>query len=258
MRAIWSGAISFGLVNIPIKLYSAAESNPLSFDMLDKHDHSQIKYKRVNSNTGREVPYEDIVKGYKIDDEYVVLTDADFKKVNIEKTKTLDIVDFVNEDEIDSVYYEKPYYLEPDKNASKSYNLLMEALKKSKKVGVAIFVIRNREHLGVIKPHQNMLILNQIRFQHEIRKPEDLTIPKGKELRGKELEMALALIDQLSGKFEPKSYKDTYTDEIMKMIEMKAKGKTVRAKGKEPKATKPSDLMTLLKASLKQKKKRAA
>ena len=120
----------------------------------------------------------------------------------------------------------------------------MEALKKSKKVGVAIFVIRNREHLGVIKPHKNLLILNQIRFEHEIRKPEDLNIPKPKELRGKELEMALALISQLSGKFEPKSYKDTYTDEIMKMIEMKAKGKTIKAKGKEPKGTKPSDLMT--------------
>lgn len=259
MRAIWSGAINFGLVNIPVKLYSGTISNAIDFDMLDKHDNAPIRYARISTTSGKEIPYENIVKGYKYNGEdYIVITKEDFEKVNVEKTKTIDIVDFVKEVEIDSVYYEKPYFLEPDKSAAKSYALLREALLKSKKVGIALFVLRNKEHLGIIKPYGELIVLNQIRFEQELRKPDELNLPKLKEIKGKELEMALALIDQLTSKFKPENYKDIYTDELMKMIEKKAKGEIVKPQGKKRKAGEVKDLMTLLKASLKNTRKKAA
>lgn len=259
MRAMWSGAISFGLVNIPIKLFSGAESNSLDLHMLRKGDLSPIKYLKVAANDGMEVPYSDIVKGYKYSDgEYIVLDDKDFESANVAKTKTLDILDFVMETEIDSRYYEKPYYLEPDKTGAKPYALLREALKKSKKVGIASFVIRNRENIGVLKPIGKVLVLNQLRYAEEVRSFDELKLPEAKSVTDKEIQLALSLIDQLTTKFKPENYKDTYVEDLMKIIEDKAKGRKPKPKGKEPKPTKVVDMMELLKKSLKEKRSRAA
>jgi DNA end-binding protein Ku len=258
MRSIWSGALSFGLVNIPIKLYSATGGTELEFDMLHKTDLSPIRYMRVCRADGKEIPYQDIVKGYEYQKgDYVILTDEDFKKANVRKTKSIDIVDFVDKDEIDVVYFEKPYYLEPDKGAAKPYALLREALKKSNKVAVAKFVLRNREHLAIVKPDEKVLVLNQMRFQNELRSPSELTLPKEDEADEKEVKMALALIDQLTEHFDPKKHKDSYTAELKEMIADKAKGKPLKPKGEAPEPTKVPDLMAVLKASLEQHQKSA-
>src|SRR5262245_27505180 len=208
MRAIWSGAIGFGLVNIPVKLYSATQGSELDLDMLDKKDRSNIKFQRVNANTGKEVPWENIVKGYKVDDRYVVLTDEDFQKAAPEKNKTITIEEFIDEKDIDSIYFETPYYLQPDKSGVKPYALLKEALEKTGKVGMGTFVLRNRESLVLIKPHDDMLVLNKIRYQQEIRSTEEITVPATHSKPG-ELKMAIQLIQQLSGKFDLSKYKDT-------------------------------------------------
>jgi DNA end-binding protein Ku len=259
MRAIWSGSITFGLVNIPVKLYSGEESHDLNLDMLRRGDLCPVKYSRVCRADGKEIPYDEIVKGYEYSEgDYVVLEKEDFVKANVEKTKSIDIQDFVDEREVDSIFYEKPYYLEPDKGGAKPYALLREALKKSKKVGIANFIVRNREHIGVIKPYDKLILLNQLRYHDEIRSPEDLKLPDSKNVKEKEIKMALALIDQLAGKFKPDEYKDTYIEDLKKLIEAKAKGKKPKTKGKEPKPTKVIDMMTLLKKSLNKNKKTAA
>ncbi len=258
MRAIWSGALSFGLVNIPVKLYSATGGNKLELDMLHKKDLSPIRYARICRADNKEIPYEDIVKGYEYrPGDYVILSDEDFKKANVEKTKTIDIQEFSKESEIDTIYFEKPYYLEPEKGAEKAYVLLRESLKKSKKIGIAKFVLRNREHLAAIKPSGNVLVLEQMRFDEEIREVKDLNLPDNKKAAVKEIEMAMSLIEQLTESFNPKQFKDTYTDELKKVIEAKAKGKPVKAKGKERKPTEVSDLMAMLKKSLEKEKARA-
>ncbi|MBX9853480.1 MAG: Ku protein [Cytophagaceae bacterium] len=257
MRAIWSGAISFGLVNIPVRLYSAAGEAGISFDMLAKDDLSPIKYQRIAASDGREVPYKDIVKGYEIEKgKYVVLSDKDFEKANAKKTKSIEILNFVDEEEINSIYFDKPYYLEPDKNASKPYALLREALKKSKKVGIASFVLRNREHLAVLKVAGNVIVLNQMRYHADVRDADDLNLPEKDAVSAKETEMAIKLIEQLTEKFQPSHYKDTYVDELKKIIEAKSEGKTIQVKGGEaPEPTRVKDLMDVLKASLETNKK---
>lgn len=257
MRAIWSGAISFGLVNIPVKLYSAAGDSNLDFDMLAKQDLSPIKYVRVATSDGREVPYKDIVKGYEIEKgKYVVLTDKDFEKANAQKTKSIEILNFVQEEEINPIYFDKPYYLEPDKTAAKPYALLREALKKSGRVGIATYVLRNREHLAVLKATEDVIILNQMRYHADVRDPAELKLPDEKAISSKEVDMAIKLIDQLTEKFAPEQYKDTYIDELKKMIEAKAEGKTIEVKGEAPQPTKVKDLMDVLKASLESSKGR--
>lgn len=261
MRALWNGALSFGLINIPIRLYSAAEERGLNFDMLHKKDLSPIRYARICKADGKEIPYSDIVKGYKYEDgDYVVLVDEDFKRADVKKTKSIEIFDFVEEKEIDSIYYEKPYYLEPGKGADKAYVLLRESLKKSKKVGLAKFVFHMREHIAIIRPYGNMIILEQLRYQSEIRDPSDLHIPEKAEASSREITMAIKLIEQLTAHFKPKSYHDTYTEELKKVIEEKAKGKKHHVKkGKEPKITPVKDIMHLLKESLEtHHRKRAA
>ncbi len=258
MRAIWTGALSFGLVNIPIRLYSATGGEKLDFDMLHKKDLSPIRYARICREDGKEVPYEDIVKGYEYQKgSYVVLTPEDFQKANVEKTKAIEIQEFVKEQEIDPMYFEKPYYLEPEKGSDKAYALLREALKKSKKIGIAKFVLRNREHLSAVKPAGNVIVLEQLRFAEEIRDPQDLNLPEAKKATAKEVEIALALIDQLTEKFKPEEFKDTYTDELKRVIAAKSKGKTIKAKGKEPKPTEVSDIMAMLKKSLVKEKTKA-
>jgi DNA end-binding protein Ku len=259
MRAIWTGAISFGLVNIPVKLYSGSESHSLNFDMLRKGDHCPVQYKRVCKADGKEIPWEDIVKGIKYEDgDYVIIEKDDFEKANVKKTKTIDLIDFVKETEVNTIFYEKPYYLEPDKNGEKPYALLREALRKSKKVGIASFVLRNREHIAVVKPHDQALLLNQLRYHDEIRSVEELSLPGSEIIKENEIKLALSLIDQLTSKFNPENYSDTYIEDLKKIIEAKAKGRKPKAKGKAPQPTNVIDMMDLLKKSLKEKKKTAA
>ena len=258
MRSIWTGAIGFGLVNIPVKMYSATESSTLNLDMLDKKDHAHIKYMRVNENSGKEVAWGNIVKGYKVDNDYVVLDDKDFEAASAKKTKTIEISDFVKEDEISSLYYETPYYLEPDKSGTRPYKLLLEALKKTKKVGVSTFVMRNKEALAILRPDGDVIVLNKIRFQQEIRDPEELSLPTNTEVKPPELKMAISLIDQLTAKFDISKYKDTYNDELLKVIEAKSKGKKIKAPEMKVVHSKTKDLMEQLKASLDVKRKKSA
>jgi DNA end-binding protein Ku len=259
MRAIWTGALSFGLINIPVRLYSAtATEDKLEFDMLHKTDLSPIRYARICRADGKEIPYEDIVKGYEYrKGDYVVLTDEDFKSAAPRKTKTIDIMEFTKESDIDTIYYEKPYFLEPDKGAEKAYTLLREALKKSKKVGVASFVMRNKEHMAVIKPYGKVILLDQLRFKDEIRDPKDIKVPEvAKAARTKEIDMALSLIDHLTEPFKPEKYKDTYKSELEKVIKAKSKGKKYKSKEKPPEDTEVFDLVAMLKDSLKKEKTR--
>jgi DNA end-binding protein Ku len=257
MRAIWTGAISFGLVNIPVRLYSAVGSNSLDFDMLSKKDLAPIRYSRVSSADGKEVAYKDIVKGYEIEKgNYVVLEKKDFESAAPERTRTIEIMDFVMEAEIDTIYFEKPYYIEPDKNAVKPYALLREALKQSKKVGVARFVLRNRENLAILKVSGDVIILQQMRFEADIRDAQDLNLPAASTVNKKEIDTALKLIDQLTEKFDASQFKDSYTEQLKKIIEAKAKGKPISVKSKEAAPTKVKDLMDTLIASIEASKKK--
>jgi len=259
MRAMWSGSISFGLVNIPVKLFSGAQSNTLDLDMLRKSDLCPIKYLRVCKKDNKEVPYEEIVRLYEYTDgEYIVLTDKDFENASLEKTHLIDILDFVEEKEIDTRYFEKPYYLEPDKTGQKAYALLREALKRSGKVGVANYVLRNRGSLGIVRPLDNLLILNEIRYQDEVRDAGELKLPTDENLREQEVTLALSLIDQLTVKFDAAKYKDAYIEDLKRIIEEKAQGRKPAPAGKAPEPTKVADMMALLKESLKQKRKEAA
>ncbi len=255
MRSIWTGAISFGLINIPIKLYSAVQSSSLDLDMLDSKDHSNIKFQRINEHTGKEVKYKDIVKGYKIDDKYVVLEPGDFQAADAEKTKTIDIISFVSEQEIDSIYYEQPYYVEPDKGSAKAYALLRGALQISKKVGITSFVLRNKEGLATLKPYKDVIVLNRIRFSQELRDPAELTLPPVAKTKSKEIEMANKLVEQLTEKFDITEYKDTYTDKLLDIIKSKAKGKKLTTPKMKVVHKQNDDLMSMLKASLEGKKK---
>lgn len=257
MRAIWSGAIGFGLVNIPIKLYSAVQNSELDLDMLDKKDHANIKFQRVNANTGKEVPWANIVRGYKVDEKYVVLTDEDFQKASPEKNKIIEIAEFVDEKEIDTMYYETPYYLQPEKSGAKAYALLREALKKSGKVGLGSFVLRNRESLVIIKPHDDLLVLNKIRFAQEIRDASEINIPSATN-KPAELKMAIQLIDQLTHDFDISNYKDSYSSKLLKLINNKAKGKKTTKSPLRVVHSRSRDLMDQLKASLGTAKKKAS
>jgi DNA end-binding protein Ku len=257
MRAIWTGAIGFGLVNIPIKLYSATQGSELDLDMLDKKDHSNIRFQRVNAKTGKEVAWENIVRGYNLDGHYVVLTDEDFEKVRPEKNKIININEFVEESEIDSMYYENPYYLAPEKNGVKAYNLLRDALAETGKAGLGSFVLRNKESLGIIKPHENVLVLNKIRFAEEIRSTDELEV-KATKTSPQELKMAIALINQLSGEFDITQYKDTYSTELLKLIKNKAKGKKIPVPTMRVVHSRSKDLMEQLKASLDRKGRKAS
>jgi DNA end-binding protein Ku len=201
MRSIWTGSISFGLINIPVKIFPAVQESSLDLDMLDSKDHSNIKFKRVNENTGKEVAYENIVKGYKMDGGYVVLEDEDFEAADAVKTKMIEIINFVDEQEIDSLYYEQPYYLEPEESAMTAYALLRDALQLSGKVGVTTFVLRNKEGLAILKPYKNVIVLNRIRFSQEIREPSELKLPPVSKNKTKEMDMANKLVAQLTEKF---------------------------------------------------------
>ncbi|MDB5277535.1 MAG: Ku protein [Ferruginibacter sp.] len=257
MRPIWTGAIGFGLVNIPVKLYSATQGSELDLDMLDKKDLANIRFKRVNEKTGKEVAWGNIVKGFMINDKYVVLDDKDFESANAVKTKVIEISDFVNETEINSIYYENPYYLVPEKSGVRAYALLKEALLKTGKAGVSTFVLRNKEHLAILRATEDIMILNQLRFHEEIRNPKELEIAPS-AVKPAELKMAISLINQLTAKFNISSYKDTYTQQLLKLIKAKAKGAKPAAAHMKVVHSKAKDLMGQLKASLSAKTKKAS
>lgn len=257
MRAIWNGALSFGLINIPVRIYSAAEERALKFRMLDKKGHCPISYTKVCRSDGKVVPYENIVKGYEYQKgDYVILDPEDFEKASPKKTKTVEIENFVEEDEVESKLINKPYFIEPDKKAEKAYVLLREALKKSKKVGIGKIVFHDKEHLSMIKPEGEALMLVTLRYQDELRSPDDLHIPDKSKYTQKELDMAISLINQLEEEFDIKKYKDTYTVELKKIIAKKAKGKPVKVSKGEPVPTytEMKDLMETLKKSLEKTK----
>lgn len=254
MRSIWNGSISFGLVSIPVKLYSGSEDRRIEFDLLDKHDHNRIRYKRINEETGKEVEWKDIVKGFKKDDSYIVLEKEDFEQANMKKSKTIDIEEFIEETDVADVLFKKPYFLEPQKEGGKSYNLLRDALKKTGKLGVATFVMREKEHLSLVGVYENTLVLHVIRFQDEIRDPGDLKLSSTK-IKKKEVDMAISLIEQYTEKFDFKKYKNIYNKQLMKIINSKSSGKKPKIKDFESKPTPAKDLMAQLKASLDKKKK---
>ena len=258
MRSIWTGAIGFGLVNIPIKLFSATQESSLDLDMLDKKDLSNIRFMRLNEKTGKEVSWENIVKGFKIDDRYIVLSDKDFETANAVKTKLIEISEFVKADQIDSMFYETPYYIAPEKSGARAYALLREALVKSNKAAVATFVMRNKETLAILRANKDVIILNRIRFAQEIRDTKELDLPKKTEIKPAELKMAISLIDQLSKNFDISSYKDTYTEQLMKVIRAKSKGTKPAIPHLRVVHSRATDLMSQLKASLRGKAKKAS
>jgi DNA end-binding protein Ku len=257
-RSLWSGTISFGLVNIPIKLQSAVQSETLDFDMLSKKDMAPIRYARIDTKTGKEVPWKDIVKGYEYTKgKYVVVDNKDFENARPEKSKSIDIVQFVKEEEIDTILFEKPYYIIPDKGAAKSYRLLLKALNETESVGIAEFMLRNRMHVCAIKPYNDILMLNQMRYQEEVREIPEIEA-KDARISPKEVQLAVKLIEQLTEKFDPAAFKDTYNNELKKIIKAKAAGKNIRIATEPKKQTATvKDLMAVLKQSLEGSKKTA-
>ncbi len=257
MRAIWKGNISFALVSIPISLFSATRRNELSFHYLHKKDMSPVSYKRFCDTEDVEVPWEDITRGYQYEkDQYVEITDEDLDKADVELTKTIQIQEFVNEDEIDPVYFDKPYYLEPQKGGERAYALMRDALAQSKKVGIAKVVLKSREHLAAVKSVGNMLTLQTMRFGHEIVETGSLNLPEKADLSKKEMDLANMLIDSMSDKFDPGKYKDDYHDKVLEIIQMKVAGvsPTVAA-ATVPGPARVVDLMEILKQSLTETKK---
>jgi len=255
-RAIWSGSISFGLLNVPIKLYSAVSRKNVSFRELRESDGSRIRHKRVAEADGEEVPYEEIVKGYEISPEqYVVVTRDELEEIDPKKTRAIEIQDFVDLDDIDPIYFDHPYYLGPDKGAEKAYSLLVKAMSDAKKVAIARFVLRNRENLAAIRPADNVLAMATMRFADEVVAPDELgedVIPQdGRKLDRREVDMAKQLIDSLTADFDPGKYRDEYREELLALIDRKAQGKAVvEPVSEEPKPTKAPDLMAALEESL--------
>src|SRR4249919_3993775 len=256
-RAIWSGSISFGLLNVPVKLYSAVSKQTVRFRELREGDGSRVKHKRVAESDGKEVPYEKIVKGYEYaPDQYVVLSRDELSELEPQRSRAIEIQDFVDLDDIDPIYFEQPYYLGPDKGAERAYALLVQALRESRKVAIARFVLRNKEHLAAIRPMDDVLTLTTMRFHDEVSSPNDLDgevfeEAKPKKPEKRELEMAKQLIESLTSDFEPNSYRDEYREELLDLLESKAAGKAVvSAPTEEPKPTKAPDLMAALEESL--------
>ena len=258
MRAIWKGAINFGLVSIPVSLYPATRREELKFRMLRKKDLSPINYQRVAEVDGKEVPWEEIVKGYEYEKgKFVVLTEDDFKRVDIEATQTVDILDFVKLEEVDPMMFQKPYYLEPVKGGVPAYRLLRDVLKETGKIGITKVVIKTRQHLAALKPHRHGMVLELMHFQDELVDANELRIPEeGKKPSGaRELQMARLLVDELSEEWDPARYTDDYQSRLLQLIEQKVKsgGKSPPApKTAAKQATNVIDLVSILQQSLEQ------
>jgi DNA end-binding protein Ku len=242
-RPIWSGTISFGLVSVPVRMFSATESNELRFHFLDKHDLQPIGYEKVRRDTGKTVDPDDIVRGFEVQKgQYVTLEDEDLDRLDIELTKTIDICDFVDLEEIDPIYFRKAYYLAPQDGGEKAYRLLVRALDETGKVGIAKVVIRNKQHLAALRPWNDVLVLETMYYADEVRQPEKAD---GKaQVRKPEVEMAKSLVENLSGKFDPKKYDDTYRKELLDLLRAKAKGKALP----EPEADEEGEVVDLMSA----------
>jgi DNA end-binding protein Ku len=254
-RAIWSGAISFGLVNIPVKLYSAVSRKTVRFHQIDAESGQRIRQQRINPASGEEVPYEQIVKGYEIGpDRYVMISPDELEALEPQKTRTIDIEDFVELDQIDPIYYDHPYYLAPDKGAGKAYKLLLDAMEDAGKVAIARVVIRSKENLVAIRPHDGVLTMETMLFADEVISPDSLDEMAAADGEGatskRELDMAKQLIDSLSSDFEPDKYHDEYRERVLELIERKAQGETVMVEAPEEEPKKVPDLMAALEASI--------
>jgi DNA end-binding protein Ku len=260
-RAFWKGAISFGLVYIPVELYSATHGATIDLDFLDKRDFSPVGYQRYNKRTGKLVEWKDIVRGYQYrKGKYVALSDEDFRQANTKASQTIEITSFTDAGNIPPEYYEAPYYVAPQKGGEKVYALLREALKRARKVAIANVVVRTRQHLAAVLPEGDLLTLNTLRFADEIRRPEDLgvQVPSSKEvgLAAKEIAMAEKLIEGMTGPWEPLKYHDTYREDLMKRINEKVRNKETHTLTEASKSSKPQktaeiiDLMAVLKQSL--------
>jgi DNA end-binding protein Ku len=260
-RTLWKGTISFGLVNIPVRLYSAENRNSFDLDLLDKRTLTPIGFKRYNKETGKDVSWNDIVKGYEYEKgKYVVLTDEDFRRANVEATQTVEIVKFVEASEIAPLYFETPYYLAPQKRGEKGYALIREILIQYQKTAIANVVIRTRQYLAALMPVGDVIVMTTLRYANEIRPADNLDVPsrnlKSLRITGKELEMGNRLVEGMSGKWDPKEFHDTYHEDLMALIEKRIKaGKTETIDESEPKAKRRQegrviDLMALLKKSV--------
>jgi DNA end-binding protein Ku len=257
-HAIWSGSINFGLVTIPVKVFTAVKSDDLSFNMLHAKDEGRIKYERVCSVDGKPVPWDEIVKGYEYEKgQYVILTDEDFKKVNPEATQSVDILEFVELDQINPMFFDKPYYLEPTKQGKHAYALLREALSNSKRVAIARVVIRTKEYIAAVKPLGEALVLELMHWADEIVDAGTLELPASEKLPEAEMKMAKMLIDAMSvDEFEPAKFTNKYHDELLAMIDARANGKELPQAKKSPARSKVVNLMDVLAKSLEESKKR--
>jgi DNA end-binding protein Ku len=254
-RAIWSGTISFGLLNVPVKLYSAVSRKTIRFNELRKDDGARVRHKRVAETDGEEVPYEEIVRGYEITpDRYVVFSRDELAELDPKKTRAIEIQDFVDIGDIDPIYFDSPYYLAPAEGAEKAYGLLVKAMENAGKAAIARFVLRNKEHLAAIRPMDGVLTLTTMRFADEVVSPNELedVLPESTpRVEKREREMAEKLIESLANDFKPEKYKDEYRQELLSLIEQKASGKDVVTQvSEEPEPTKAPDLMAALEESL--------
>jgi DNA end-binding protein Ku len=251
-RSIWSGAISFGLVNVPVKVFSAVSPKDVRFHQLDARSNSRVRQKRVSAATGEEVPYEEIVKGYELGpDTYVTITPEELDALDPKATKSIDIEDFVDLDQIDPIFYERPYYLVPDKGGTKAYALLREAMRETNKVGIGRMVLRTKQYLTAVRPMGDALVLETMLFADEVVPPDDLDLPGDDvEVTEREQKMARQLIDSLTTDFEPDRYRDEYRERVLELIEQKAAGQEIVVEDAAEEAPKVVDLMAALEASL--------
>jgi DNA end-binding protein Ku len=258
-RAIWSGSIGFGLVNVPVKLYSAVEEKGIHFHQFQEGTQSRVRNKRVNEKTGKEVPYEKLVKGYETSKgKYVMLTPEELESVEPGKTRTIDIEDFVDLDEVDPIYFDSTYYLAPaDDAAKRPYALLLDAMDRANKVAIGRFVMRTKQYLSCIRPMDGVLALETMHFADEIRDAKDLdNLPGRLKLTDKERRIAKQLLDSLASEWEPDKYEDTYRDAVLQLIKRKGKGQEIDIERPEPDEGKVVDLMAALEASVKEARDR--
>ncbi|GLY84680.1 Ku protein [Actinoallomurus iriomotensis] len=256
MRSIWKGAISFGLVTIPVKLYSATEQRDVAFHQVHREDGGRIRYKRVCTKDGEEVPYSDIAKGYELPDgEIVVLTDEDFENLPLSTSRRIDVLLFATEEQVDPIYFSKSYYLEPEAQGTKPYVLLRDALESSGKVAVVKVALRQRESLGTLRVRDGVFVLETMLWPDEVRAPEFKFLEEDVDLRPQELQMATSLIDSMEGEFDPSEYKDAYREALQEVIEAKVEGKEVVPQEAEEEVPAASDLLSALRASVEAAKK---
>ena len=262
-RAIWKGSISFGLVNIPVSLHSAEVRNELSFHLLDRKNLSPVYYKRVDEATGKEVDWSNIVRGYEYEPgQYVVLSDEDLRRANVKATQTVEIIEFVDGSDIPPLFYDKPYYLQPDKKAHKSYALLREVMRRTGKYGIAKVVLRSRQYIAAVYPEGNVLVVNLLRYLYELRDASTLDVPSRVELSDGEIKMAQRLVETMFGEWDPKRYHDTYRDDLLRMIHYRVKtGQAAESREASPppsRQTKVVNIMDLLKRSVEHTEKSGA